>query len=107
MSPLPARRGRRRGEDPDFGPTSIATFVEMASKRHRAAGSSKPIEEAWHDLYTVSVDSKKQQEPGHYQRWLTTMKRKRSTVRKIVSTELQVARDSAKHLSGRLSRNKK
>jgi len=107
--PLPGKRGRPR-IDPEEArefDENIAEFISKYAEMHRAAGSKKAVEDAFRDLYNEFVDQETQRQPGHFDRWLRTLKRRRSNVRLEIEAALAVARETARAKAEYIARNKK
>jgi hypothetical protein len=107
--PLPEKRGRPRAdpEEPREFDENIAEFIYKYAEQHRAAGSTKPVEDAWQDLYNTLVNPETRRQPGHYDRWLRTFKRRRSRVRPEVESALALARATARAKAKHIRRIKR
>lgn len=99
---LPEKRGRPITADPkesrEFD-ENIAECIFKWAEEYRAAGSKKPIDDALHDLYDLLlVDAETQRQPGHYERSVRTIKRRRSRVKRDVESRLALARAKAEYI---------
>jgi len=100
MIPEPRRRGRpSRGDEPYEEAINIAECLFVWAEEHREEGSTKPIEDALRDLYDVLVCDKKQRQPGHFEKWCRTIKRKRSRVRQEAEAGLARAKAIAEFVA--------
>jgi hypothetical protein len=91
--PLPRPAGRpSRGLEPYWERVNLADWIEEAAEEHRAAGSRKPYEDAEVELFQLTRSPEEQREPGAFQRFQKTLRRKRAEGRR----GLELARETAK-----------
>jgi hypothetical protein len=102
---IPPPRPRHRPKaDPQELPEHLEDIVYCIWKwaeEYLAEGSKRPVEDAFRDLYEVTVEDEKQRMRGHYERWVQTTKRKRSTIRRAFESYLERARATAPLLHGK------
>jgi hypothetical protein len=91
--PRPRQRPKTDPEEAREYLEDVVYCLWKWTEEYRAEGSKTAVDDAFRDLYLVTVEDEKQRTKGHYERWVQTIKRKRSPVRRTIESYLKRARD--------------